>query len=120
MFYIVLGFAPGPIDRLAIRLLAQKAKSPALQGGALHTAWQRLLASGSQGLAGPLDHGLQRLGAGVLIGVEAFAVAGDTVFVDDGKAEGAFAGGHDQAVHGSESVGEGADGILSLDLSCHD
>jgi len=38
--------------------------------------------SGNQCLTGTLDHGLQRLGAGVLIGVQAFAVTSDAVFVD--------------------------------------
>ena len=43
----------------------------------------------------------------------------DAVFVDQGEAEAAFASGHDQAVHWSKSVGEGANGILSMDLSVH-
>lgn len=43
----------------------------------------------------------------------------DAVFVDQGEAEAAFASGHDQAVHWGKSVGEGANGILSVDLSVH-
>jgi hypothetical protein len=37
------------------------------------------------------------------------------MFVDQGEAEAAFASGHDQAVHWGKSVGEGANGILSVD-----
>jgi hypothetical protein len=76
-------------------------------------------ASGNQCLAGTLDHGLQRFRAGILIGVQALAVTSNTVFVDDGEAEAAFARSHDQAVHGSKSIGERADSILSLDMSSH-
>ena len=43
----------------------------------------------------------------------------DAVFVDQGEAEAAFASSHDQAVHWGKSVGEGANGILSVDLSVH-
>jgi hypothetical protein len=43
----------------------------------------------------------------------------DTVFVDDSEAEAAFASGHNQAVHRSKSISQGADGVLSLDLSIH-
>jgi hypothetical protein len=46
-------------------------------------------------------------------------MAGDAVLVDEGEAEATFARSHDQAVHGSEGVGEGANGILSLNLSSH-
>jgi hypothetical protein len=61
--------------------------------------------SGNQCLTGTIDHGLQRFSAGVLIGVQTLAVAGDTVFVDQCEAEAAFASGHDQAVHWSKSIG---------------
>lgn len=46
-------------------------------------------------------------------------MTGDAMFVDQGEAEAAFASGHDQAVHWSKSVGKGANGILSMDLSGH-
>lgn len=92
-------------------------KKPRYSGGA--SGFQRSGVSGGEGLTGALDHRLQRLGAGILIGVQAFAVTSDTVFVDQGEAEAAFASSHDQAVHWSKSIGEGANGILSLDLSRH-
>ena len=60
---------------------------------------------GDKCLTSTLDHSLQRLCAGILIGVQAFAVTGDAVFVDQGEAEAAFASGHNQAVHWSKSVG---------------
>jgi hypothetical protein len=91
-------------------------KAPPLSGEACIRAANS--ASGDQSLARTLDHGLQRLGAGVLIGVQALAVTSDTVFVDNGEAEAAFASGHDQAVHWCEGVGQCMDSV-SL-MSSHD
>ncbi len=64
----------------------------------------QLKLSGNQGLTSTLDHRLQRFCDGVLVGVQAFAVTGDTVFVDQGEAEAAFASGHDQAVRWGKSM----------------
>jgi hypothetical protein len=75
------------------------------------------LRSGNQSLARAIDHGLQRFGTGVLFRVQTFAVTGDTVLIDYGEAEATLASGHDQAIHRSESMSEGADGILSMDMS---
>jgi hypothetical protein len=91
-------------------------KSPAVIGRGFYPCSDS--ASGDQSLACTLDHGLQRLGAGVLIGIQAFTVASNTVFVDDGEAEAAFASGHDQAVHWGEGVGQCMDSV-SL-MSSHD
>jgi len=79
----------------------------------------RRAVSGNQCLTGPFDHSLQWRRAGVLIRVQTLAVAGDTVLVDDGEAEAAFARCHDQAVHWSKSVGQCANSVLSLDMSSH-
>jgi hypothetical protein len=95
-------------------------KAPPFQGEALDApTFCRRTVSGDECLTRAVDHGLQRFRAGVLIGVKAFAVTGDAMLVDDGEAEAAFARCHDQAVHRSEGVGEGADCSLGLDMSSH-
>ena len=100
----------------------QAIKSPAKKAGLLGYSLFRSLAiraSGNQGLARAVDDRLQRFGAGVLVRIQAFAVTSDTVFVDQGEAEAAFASGHDQAVHRCEGVGQGANSVLGMDLSRH-
>jgi len=70
-------------------------------------------------LARPGDHRLQRFRAGVLLGIQAFGVAGDAVFVYQGEAEAALAWGNDKALQRREGLGEGANGSLNLMMSLH-
>ncbi|GBH11999.1 hypothetical protein KPSA1_05461 [Pseudomonas syringae pv. actinidiae] len=90
-------------------------KKPRFAGRGFRACGGRL-SSGDEGLTSTLDHSLQRLCAGVLIGVQAFAVTSDAVFVDDGEAEAAFASGHDQAVHRGKSMGKRVNCMLSLSI----
>ncbi|MNP44916.1 hypothetical protein D3C76_1387990 [compost metagenome] len=55
----------------------------------------------------------------VLLGVQAFAVPGDAVFVHQGEAEAVFALGHDDAMERGECLGESADRLLDLNGSLH-
>ena len=86
--------------RIFLKFLA--IKSPADQAGLVVLS---LIRSGNKCLTSTLDHSLQRCCAGILIGVQAFAVTSDTVFVDQSEAEASFASGHNQAVHWSKGVG---------------
>lgn len=70
-------------------------------------------------LAGSGDDRLQRFTAAVLFGVQALGVAGDAVFVYQGKAEAALARGNDEALQRREGLGEGANGSLNLMMSLH-
>jgi hypothetical protein len=70
-------------------------------------------------LAGPIDDRLQRFGAVVLLGIQALAVASDTVFVDQGEAEAALAWGNDKALQWGEGLRESANGTLKLMMICH-
>lgn len=72
-----------------------------------------------QRLARTLDDRLQRLGAGVLVGIEAFGVASHAMFVDQGEAEAALAWCDDQALQRCEGLGERAEGALDMVMSSH-
>jgi hypothetical protein len=73
----------------------------------------------SEGLAGALDHGLQRFCAVVLLWVQALGMTGYAMLVDQGKAEAALAWSDDKALQWSEGLREGAEGGLDLLLFAH-
>ena len=70
-------------------------------------------------LTSPGDDRLQRFVPAVLFRVQALGVAGDAVFVYQGKAEAAFAWGNDKALQRREGLGKGANGSLNLMMSLH-
>jgi len=80
---------------------------------------RRIRRSRGERLTGPGDHCLQGFLAAVLFRVQAFGVAGDAVFVHQGKAEAALARGDDKALQWREGLGKGANGSLNVWMSLH-